>query len=271
MPIAPASFFDRRYTPSIVQRELVDGGLLGRKNGRGFYDYPAEPLAEAAATPAQVDTDPPCVSVSGDSFTITTVGAELSGEGWEVEYANSAGASLGRADNILMKDTLLVGDTLICVTDGRPAAQVAAQSGRRHVAVIDIIVSEDAGPLCVAFAPSCGEQQRAVVRNLLETVGRRPIEIDDAPGMVVARTIAMLVNEAADAVQQGVCDEASVDTAMKLGTNYPLGPFEWLDKLGAPTVCNLLDHLDAVYRGERYRASLLLRRRIWGQAMGTES
>ncbi|MDR8398400.1 3-hydroxyacyl-CoA dehydrogenase [Paraburkholderia sp. USG1] len=266
-----ASFFDRRYTPSIVQRELVDGGLLGRKTGRGFHDYPGEPLAEAAATPAQVDTDSPCVSVCGGSFTIATLGAELSGEGWEVEYADPTGASPGQADNVLPKDTLRVGDTLVCVTDGRPAALLAVQSGRRHLAVIDIILSEDAGPVCVAFAPGCGEQQRAVVRNLLETAGRRPIEIDDAPGMVVARTIAMLVNEAADAVQQGVCDEASVDTAMKLGTNYPLGPFEWLDKLGAPIVCNLLDHLDALYRGERYRASLLLRRRIWGQAMGTES
>lgn len=125
--------------------------------------------------------------------------------------------------------------------------------------------------MCVAFALGCGSKQRTVVRNLLDAAGHRSIEIDDAPGMVVARTIAMLVNEAADAVQQGVCDEASVDIAMKLGTNYPLGPFEWLARLGAPTMCSLLDNLDSVYRGERYRASSLLRRRIWVQAMEVRS
>ncbi|MFM0347875.1 3-hydroxyacyl-CoA dehydrogenase [Paraburkholderia sp. RL17-347-BIC-D] len=263
-----ASFFDRRYTPSIVQRELVDGGLLGRKSGRGFYHYPAEPLVEPAVSNTQVNTDPPRVSVRGDSFTVTTLGAELSGEGWDVEYAHPAEDSLGHADSGLMKDMLLVGDMLICVTDGRPAAEVAAQSGHRHLAVIDIILREDPGPVCVAFAPGCGDRQRAVVHNLLEVAGRKPMEIADAPGMVVARTVAMLVNEAADAVQQGVCDEASADIAMKLGTNYPAGPFEWLGKLGVHAVCHILDRLDAVYRGERYRASLLLRRRLWGQKVG---
>lgn len=265
-----ASFFDRRFTPSIVQRELVDGGLLGRKTGRGFYDYPGEPIAEPLATSAQVDTDLLRLNLSGKSFTIATLGAELSSEGWKVEYAAPAGDSLSQADSVLPADTLLVGDTLICVTDGRPAAQVAAESGRHHLAVIDIILSEEAAPVCVAFAPGCGEPQRAVVLNLLETAGRQPIEIDDAPGMIVARTVAMLVNEAADAVQQGVCDEASVDTAMKLGTNYPAGPFEWLEKLGARAVCSMLDHLHALYRGERYRTSLLLRRQVWGQTVGGE-
>jgi 3-hydroxybutyryl-CoA dehydrogenase len=65
----------------------------------------------------------------------------------------------------------------------------------------------------------------------------------------------MLINEAADAVQQGVCTTEGADAAMKLGVNYPAGPFEWLREFGAAEVVALLDALDAHYRGERYRAS----------------
>jgi len=72
----------------------------------------------------------------------------------------------------------------------------------------------------------------------------------------------MLVNEAAGTVAQGVCDEAAIDTAMRLGTNYPVGPFGWLAQLDAGTVCALLRHFDTHYRGERYRTSRLLRQKV---------
>jgi 3-hydroxybutyryl-CoA dehydrogenase len=71
----------------------------------------------------------------------------------------------------------------------------------------------------------------------------------------------MLINEAADAVQQGVCTPEGADLAMKLGVNYPAGPFEWLQRWELPPVVALLDALDAFYRGERYRVSPWLRRR----------
>ena len=95
----------------------------------------------------------------------------------------------------------------------------------------------------------------------LAALGFSPLQLADAPGLVVARTVAMLVNEAADAVQQGVCSQAGADLAMKLGVNYPAGPFEWLARWELAAVVELLDALDAFYRGERYRVSPWLRRR----------
>lgn len=71
----------------------------------------------------------------------------------------------------------------------------------------------------------------------------------------VARTLAMLVNEGVDLVHRGEASAEDVDTAMKLGTNYPKGPFEWLEELGAETVRAQLAELDAAYPGGRYRAS----------------
>jgi 3-hydroxybutyryl-CoA dehydrogenase len=75
----------------------------------------------------------------------------------------------------------------------------------------------------------------------------------------VARTLAMLVNEASDAVWQGVCTEAGADTAMQLGVNYPVGPFAWREQLGAAAIVPMLDALWAATRSERYRVSPPLR------------
>lgn len=71
----------------------------------------------------------------------------------------------------------------------------------------------------------------------------------------VARILAMLVNEGADLVHRGEATAEDVDTAMRLGTNYPRGPFEWLAELGADTVRATLAELDARYPGGRYRPS----------------
>jgi 3-hydroxybutyryl-CoA dehydrogenase len=73
----------------------------------------------------------------------------------------------------------------------------------------------------------------------------------------------MLINEAGDAVHQGVCSAVDADAAMKLGVNYPAGPFEWLARWNAAAVIDVLRALDDVYRGQRYRVSPWLRQRAW--------
>jgi 3-hydroxybutyryl-CoA dehydrogenase len=84
--------------------------------------------------------------------------------------------------------------------------------------------------------------------------------IDDTPGLIVTRTVAMLVNIATDAVQQGVASPPDVDTAMRLGTNYPTGPLDWGQRWGADTVLDVLDELESFYRDGHYRACARLRR-----------
>lgn len=71
----------------------------------------------------------------------------------------------------------------------------------------------------------------------------------------VLRTVAMLINEAVDLVHRGEASADDVDTAMRLGTNYPAGPFDWLAEQGAPRVREVLAALDARYPGGRYRPS----------------
>jgi 3-hydroxybutyryl-CoA dehydrogenase len=132
------------------------------------------------------------------------------------------------------------------------------------VVVYDWHVPQGGAPV-LAFAASSGATQDniALAQALLGALGFVPQRVADQPGLVAARTLAMLVNEAADAVQQGVCDWAAADAAMKLGVNYPAGPFEWLGHWGAVEVVQVLEALDTHYRGERYRVSPWLRHAVW--------
>lgn len=64
--------------------------------------------------------------------------------------------------------------------------------------------------------------------------------VPNEPGLVAARVIAMIVNEAYFAYGDAVSEKTAIDTAMKLGTNYPMGPFEWAEKIGLPKIWQLL-------------------------------
>lgn len=67
--------------------------------------------------------------------------------------------------------------------------------------------------------------------------------VPDVPGMIAARVIAMIINEAYFALGDEVSTKQDIDTAMKLGTNYPHGPFEWCDIIGIQLIYQLLELL----------------------------
>lgn len=80
--------------------------------------------------------------------------------------------------------------------------------------------------------------------------------VKDEPGFIAARVIAMIINEAYFAVEDNVSSKAEIDIAMKLGTNYPLGPFEWVSKIGNKNILALLQQLYST--DSRYKPSELL-------------
>ena len=245
-----ANFQDKRFLPSLVQREMVAGGLLGRKSGRGFYAYPAGapalPVAlhEAPATAREV-------TVHGDGpvadFLEQAAARALEPQGWgPARVRDSAWTGLA------------IDGARLVLTDGRPAREMARALGVADVAVFDrplVLPAAHGTALAHAVAPQAGTAWRTQAAAWLAALGFAPLPVADAPGLVVARTVAMLVNEAADAVLQGVCSPEGADAAMKLGVNYPAGPFEWLAGWSVAGVTGVLRALDAEYRGERYRTS----------------
>ena len=79
--------------------------------------------------------------------------------------------------------------------------------------------------------------------KVLQQLHKKYIAVADEPGFVSARIIAMIINEAYFALDEEVSSKKDIDTAMKLGTNYPYGPFEWCDKIGVQQVYQLLAKL----------------------------
>ena len=82
---------------------------------------------------------------------------------------------------------------------------------------------------------------------------------DSRVGLITPRIISMIINEAYYTVQEGTAEPDAIDTAMKLGTNYPKGPFEWLNAWGIDRVYHLLNALYEDSREERYKVAARLK------------
>ena len=85
-----------------------------------------------------------------------------------------------------------------------------------------------------------------IVKNFFEKLGWKYTLIPDEPGLIAARIIAMIINEAYFTYGDGVSSKEEIDVAMKLGTNYPYGPFEWAQKIGLSNIYKLLRALNKV-------------------------
>lgn len=246
---------DPRFAPSLAQRALVDAGWLGRKSGRGVYPAEGAPTpvpAPAARAPEAV------IAHDGGSSALRAL----------VDRANVAALPGDRDDT----QAGLPGD-LIELPSGAllaPCAGVTATSlsaaVERPVIVVDRVL-DPATATAIAIAPSDGCPPAAVAEatGLLQAAGLDVYVIEDTPGLIVTRTVAMLANLAADALASRVASEPDIDTAMRLGVNYPLGPLAWARQWGIPFVLRVLDALDDWYRDGHYRPSPLLRRTALAQ------
>jgi len=83
-------------------------------------------------------------------------------------------------------------------------------------------------------------------------------QVSDSIGLVTPRIICMIINEAYCTVEEGTATRSDIDLAMKLGTNYPYGPFEWCNRIGIKNVVDLLKSVYLTTRDERYTICPLL-------------
>ncbi|MNG67014.1 3-hydroxyadipyl-CoA dehydrogenase [compost metagenome] len=242
-----AFYGDPRFLPSLVQKELVDAGRLGRKSGQGFYSY-----AEGAERPQPAELHSPanverCV-VEGHLGALQPLVERLRDSGIAVTE---------RAGNGVIQ----VGDATLALSDGRMASQRAREDGLRNLVLLDLALDyRKATRIALCCAANTTDAARDHAVALLRTAGLKVTAVADVPGLVVLRTVAMLANEAADAVLHGVGSAADIDLAMCAGVNYPLGPLAWASRIGVDYTLCVLDNLQRSYGEPRYRPSLLLRR-----------
>jgi 3-hydroxybutyryl-CoA dehydrogenase len=243
---------DPRFTPSLGQRALVEAGRFGRKTGQGVYSYadgvppPAgRPAAPAGAVPGSVTehgTSPLRPLLARSGVPITT------GE----RDDTAAGLPGGLAE-------LPLGGFLAQCAG--PTATSLAAALERPVVVVDRALNfQTASAIAIAASDGCPPGVLDEATGLLQSAGLDVYVIDDVPGLIVTRTVAMLVNLAADALGCRVASADDIDTAMRLGVSYPLGPLAWGARWGVRQVLSVLDSLENWYRDGHYRAAPLLRR-----------
>jgi 3-hydroxybutyryl-CoA dehydrogenase len=127
---------------------------------------------------------------------------------------------------------------------GRPFIRINAWPGFLERSIHELVI------------PDSGTE--TLIRQLYDALGWAYCKAPDIPGMISARILATIVNEAYFTLQDEVSTKEEIDTAMRLGTNYPLGPFEWSEKIGLKNINDLLSVLQQI--DDRYAVSAALKK-----------
>lgn len=102
------------------------------------------------------------------------------------------------------------------------------------------------------------ENELASLQDVCKPLGVDVVTVKDQVGMVTPRVVCMIINEAYYTAEEGTASRQDIDLAMKLGTNYPFGPFEWCEKIGVDQVYRLMGAIYESTGNERYKVCPLL-------------
>ena len=102
----------------------------------------------------------------------------------------------------------------------------------------------------------CSIEYKQQAETVFNSLNWQYAWVEDVYGLIAARIIVMIINEAYFALEENVSTKQQIDIAMSLGTNYPYGPFEWSEKIGLQNIINLLRQLSIKH--DRYLISDLL-------------
>jgi 3-hydroxybutyryl-CoA dehydrogenase len=237
------------FTPFPVSAQRVAAGQLGQKTGAGWYRYengkkidpPLAPVPSPRPTPVWIRP----------SEHHPDLQAPL------IEMLTRAGADIEKGDKP-SKDALIVvtpvgWDLTTAVVDLKldPARSVA----------VDVLFCMK-GPRTMMVTPATDPAKRDAAHALLAADGQGVVVINDSPGFVAQRVVAMIVNVGCGVAQRAIATPADIDKGTKLGLGYPFGPLEWGDRLGAGRILHILQRLQAFYGEPRYRPNPWLKRRV---------
>jgi 3-hydroxybutyryl-CoA dehydrogenase len=270
------SFGEPRWRPSPITVRTVAAGRLGRKSGRGYYEYPEGGEHRAP------DPDPEPAG-GGDGVVViageTPLAFELAGA---AEQAGWTVASPIEAEELASPFLILEMD----VTGMEP--EVPLQGGPRAICVASgSLAALDPGGSAVGFhalPPLHSSHMVELTRGLdsarsaadaaerfFDTLGKRTMWVGDAPGLVLGRIVCQVANEAAFALGEGLGSAGNIDIGMVHGLNYPRGILAWADEIGLDHVLSVLDALVLERGEERYRAAPLLRRLAFSGRVGRQT
>ena len=109
------------------------------------------------------------------------------------------------------------------------------------------------------------------IKELSETIGKEPVEVNDSPGFIVNKILIPMINEAACVLMDGVASAEDIDKAMCLGANHPMGPLALSDLIGNDVVLNIMNVLYEETKDSKYRPCLLIKKMVRGGMLGRKS
>jgi 3-hydroxybutyryl-CoA dehydrogenase len=255
------SFGEPRWRPSTLKAQKVAAGHLGRKTGQGWYAYAddvphreEDPPSPEPGVPDDVDG---AVLISG----FLPIADELRALAEEAGFAVAEEAD-GDVPWLIVECGPAEDDApvlqgaprvILCAEGPLQALDQGGNAAGFHalppVGLVELTRTEATSEVAAARA-----------ERFFSALGRPTVWVADAPGLVLGRILAQVVNECAFAVGESVGSPGDVDAGMQLGLNYPIGPLEWADTASLDHIVMILDGLYDEYREERYRTAPLLRR-----------
>lgn len=261
-----------RLAPVRLQAQMVQAQRLGRKTKSGFYDYTAGvPARERTSFPAESErNDDERVVVLGFGAAALDLRERLEGAFSHVTLIENDDLLDGlpmdttivldtgdgvsdRADVIRQLDTVLPPQTALFVD--AYATNVEALAKRlvhpERVVAYGILGSLGGQESVEIVDGGSGDDALELAQDLFEHIGKRVVLVANVPGLFLGRVVCSVINEAVCAVQEGVASAEDVDLAMRLGTNYPIGPIAWGREIGGARVSHILHRL-AASEGKQY-------------------
>ena len=264
-----------RLTPIEMQRRMVEQGRLGRKSGAGFYDY-----ADGEPERFEARVDPMPEDEMNLEEVVAVVGfADAALDLYDLLQQHFA--NIVHVENDEMLDRIPEDVTMIVdVGDGMSDRSgiietLDARFGAETMLFVDAYASDVAGIAArlrfperligygilgpidhqdaveVVDGEHVSDEALALAEELFEAAGKAVVLVADEPGLYLGRVIGSIVNEAVIAVQEGVASAEDIDTAMRLGVNYPRGPIEWGREIGGRRLTRILKRI-ADSEGEAY-------------------
>lgn len=231
-------FEEPKYKPSFLAEPRVAAGLLGRKTGRGWYEYDKDGVALRTPEPAPPASKPHAV--------------------WAVPELKDLLADLGA------KPELKPSAEAVCFVAplGADATTTALELGldpSRAVAVDPIFGFAKRRTLMKT--PATRPEVVQAAHGLLGSDGVPVSVINDSPGFVAQRVVAHIVNVGCDIAQMRIATPQDLDRAVTLGLGYPKGPLAMGDAVGPKRILQVLEAMHEFYQEPRYRPSPWLTRR----------
>ena len=264
------SFGEPRWRPSPITTRMVAAGRLGRKAGRGYYDYTAGPHRAADPDPPPVTGGEGMVVIAGTTVLAGELAAAAVVAGWDVRTPDDAE---GEVPFLILDCTigeepeapLEGGPQAICCAAGSLAALDPGGGAAGFHALPPL---QSASLVELTRGPDTADSAATASEQFFRSLGKHVAWVQDAPGLVLGRIVCQVVNEAAFALGESVGTAEDIDTGMLRGLSYPHGILHWGDMIGLDHVVATLDALFLERGEERYRTAPALRHLVWSGCLG---